>query len=84
MTANEPLAAEWVAEQLDAAVVVVVRDPLAVLSSWAQLGWLGRTGHDMLDGLDPRAAAAGAEAVGVLFRLPAHGRLSAPPGLPAC
>ena len=65
VTANEPLAAEWVAEQLDAAVVVVVRDPLAVLSSWAQLGWLGRTGHDMLDGLDPRAAAAGAEAVGV-------------------
>ena len=65
VTANEPLAAEWVAEQLDAAVVVVVRDPLAVLSSWTQLGWLGRTGHDMLDGLDPRAAAAGAEAVGV-------------------
>ena len=65
VTANEPLAAEWVAEQLDAAVVVVVRDPLALLSSWAQLGWVGRAGHDMLDELDPRAAAAGAEAVGV-------------------
>jgi hypothetical protein len=65
VTANEPLAAEWVAERLDAAVVVVVRDPLALLSSWAQLGWLGRPGRDMLDELDPRAAAAGAETVGV-------------------
>ena len=65
VTANEPLAAEWVAERLDAAVVVVVRDPLALLSSWAQLGWLGCAGHDMLDKLDPRAAAMGAEAVGV-------------------
>jgi hypothetical protein len=65
VTANEPLAAEWVAERLDAAVVVVMRDPLSLLSSWAQLGWLDRTGHDMLDELDPRAAAEGAETVGV-------------------
>jgi hypothetical protein len=65
VTASEPLSAEWVADRLDAAVVVVVRDPLAVLSSWAQLDWLGGAGHDMLDKLDARAAAAGAEAVGV-------------------
>ena len=65
VTANEPLTPEWVADRFDLAVVVVVRDPLAVLSSWAQLGWLGRAGHDMLDELDPQAAAAGAEAVGV-------------------
>jgi hypothetical protein len=65
VTANEPLAVEWVAERLDAAVVVAMRDPLALLSSWTQLGWLGRPGHDILDKLDPRAAAAGAEKVGV-------------------
>jgi hypothetical protein len=65
VTANEPLSAEWVADWLDAAVVVVVRDPFAVLASWAQLDWLGGAGYDMLDRLDARVAAAGAEAVGV-------------------
>jgi len=65
VTANEPLAPEWVAERLDAAVVVVLREPLELVSSWAQLDWLGGPGHDMLDELDPRSAADGANASGV-------------------
>ena len=65
VTANEPLSAEWVADRLEAALVVVVRHPLAVLTTWAQRDWLGGAGHDMLDMLDVRSAAAGAEAVGV-------------------
>jgi hypothetical protein len=78
VTANEPLAAEWIAERLAAAVVVVLRDPLELVSSWAQLDWLGGARHDMLDELDPRAAAEGADAVGV--PVPAPG---APPLLRA-
>ena len=48
-----PLSLEWIAARFPLQVVVVLRDVRNVLSSWIQLGWVGRSGDDMLDSLDP-------------------------------
>ena len=65
VTANAPLSVEWVAERLAATTVVVLRNPLAILRSWAQLDWLGREGHDMVDELGPDMGERAAERLGV-------------------
>jgi len=48
-----PLAVEWIADRFPVQVVVVLREPLNVLSSWSKLEWLGRPGNDMLDLIAP-------------------------------
>jgi hypothetical protein len=40
--------AEWFARRLDSQIVVMIRDPLAVVSSWKRLGWTVDFG-DLLD-----------------------------------
>jgi hypothetical protein len=60
-----PLALEWIAERFEPKVVVVIRHPLNVVSSWRALGWLERAGDDMLDELDPRAKDDLASTLGV-------------------
>jgi Sulfotransferase family len=60
-----PLALEWIAERFEPKVVVVIRHPLNVVSSWRALGWLARAGDDMLDELDPRAKDDLASILGV-------------------
>jgi hypothetical protein len=45
------LSLEWLAHRFPVRILVVLRAPLNVLSSWSQIGWLGRTGDDMLDTL---------------------------------
>lgn len=50
---NAPLSAEWIARRFRSRVAVVLRNPLSILSSWAQLEWLGRPGDDMLDHVAP-------------------------------
>lgn len=59
------LALEWIADAFRPQVVVVIRHPLNVVSSWRSLGWLERTRDDMLDELDRRAQLGLAEALGV-------------------
>jgi hypothetical protein len=44
-----PLSVEWIARRIPLKIAVVLRSPLNILSSWVQLGWLGRSGDDMLD-----------------------------------
>jgi hypothetical protein len=51
-----PLALDWLLARHAMTVVVVLREPLNILSSWAQLEWLGRPGDDMLDTLSPSVA----------------------------
>lgn len=46
------LSVEWIVARFPARVVVVARAPLNILSSWAEIGWLGRPGDDMLDTLE--------------------------------
>lgn len=46
------LALEWIVARFPARVVIVGRGPLNILSSWAEIGWLGRPGNDMLDTLE--------------------------------
>ena len=48
-----PLSLEWIVARFPLQVVVVLRDVRNVLSSWIQLEWVGRSGDDMLDSLDP-------------------------------
>ncbi len=60
-----PLALEWIADQFGPQIVVVIRHPLNVISSWRALGWLERAGADMLDELDPRAKGDLAQTFGV-------------------
>lgn len=60
-----PLAVEWIADRFRPKVVVVIRHPLNVVSSWSSLGWLERTHDDMLDELDRRAQLGLAGAFGV-------------------
>jgi hypothetical protein len=50
------LALDWLVARYATTVVVVLREPLNILSSWIELGWLGGPGSDMLDTLDPNAA----------------------------
>jgi hypothetical protein len=59
------LALDWLLARHELTVVVVLREPLNVLSSWAQLRWLGRPGDDMLDTLSPEAAQRLAATIGV-------------------
>lgn len=51
-----PLCVEWIAFGRDVQVVIVVRNPLNVVSSWIQLGWLDRPASEMLSTLDPEIA----------------------------
>jgi hypothetical protein len=46
---NAPLSVEWIAHRFRLQIAVVLRNPLSILSSWAELEWLGRPGDDMLD-----------------------------------
>ena len=56
------LAAEWLADRLGCRVVVIVRDPAAMVASWKRLGWttdLGELLHQpalMRDWLEPYRA----------------------------
>ncbi len=50
-----PLCVEWIALRRDLRVVLVLRNPLNVISSWLELGWLSR-GRELLMTLDPGAA----------------------------
>jgi hypothetical protein len=54
------LALEWIASRFAVKVAVVLRNPLNVLSSWKEMGWL-RPGAEPLAELDP-ATARGLEA----------------------
>jgi hypothetical protein len=49
------LSVEWIWSRWPVSVVVVLRRPLNVISSWIAMGWL-RSGQDMLDELDPAVA----------------------------
>jgi hypothetical protein len=46
------LAVDWLAARFPLRVAVVLREPLNVLSSWKQMGWI-RPGVETLDELDP-------------------------------
>jgi hypothetical protein len=50
------LTLDWLLARHAMQVVVVVREPLNILSSWIQMGWLGRPGDDILDTLKPSVA----------------------------
>jgi hypothetical protein len=47
-----PLTVEWLANHFPLRIAVVLRNPLSILSSWAELKWLGRPGNDVLDEVD--------------------------------
>jgi hypothetical protein len=47
---------EWLVAREPVTVLVVLREPLNILSSWIELGYVGEPGNDMLDTLDPRVA----------------------------
>jgi hypothetical protein len=72
---HSALALEWIVERHEPRVLVLLRDPLNVLSSWQVMDWLGRPGDDALDALDPTRAAVLAEATGVPVPAPADGPL---------
>jgi hypothetical protein len=59
---HAPLCADWVASLCSLSVVVVIRHPLNVLSSWLELGWLG---EDVLETLAPPLRAELAARYGV-------------------
>jgi hypothetical protein len=63
------LSLEWISCRFPVEIIIVLRDPLNVLSSWTEMGWLGRPGDDMLDTLD----------VGVQGRLEDKWEVAAPP-----
>jgi len=71
-TVYGPLAAEWITSvgAVDA-VVVVVRNPLNVVSSWLGLGWLDRDTRDPVSALAPAAV----EVLGARFGMPPSSRL---------
>ena len=58
------LALEWIAERFPVRVLIVLRHPLNVLSSWKELGWLAGADADPLAELDPRVRAEVAERIG--------------------
>jgi hypothetical protein len=49
------LSLEWLAARFPIRIAIVLRDPLNVLSSWKQMGWL-RPGAEILEELDPETA----------------------------
>jgi len=61
---HAPLAAAWVAAEVDAGVAVVLRDVLNVVSSWAALGWIEPDGPDELAVSGPAGLAALASSQG--------------------
>jgi hypothetical protein len=46
------LSLEWISYRFPVEIVVLFRDPLSIVSSWKEMGWLGRPGDDALDTLD--------------------------------
>jgi hypothetical protein len=64
-TVHTLLALDWLLARHELTVVVELREPLNILSSWAQLDWLGRPGDDMLDTLSPEAARQLEATIGV-------------------
>jgi Sulfotransferase family len=58
---HAPLALEWIAARFPVEVLVVLRRPLSVLSSWLELGWVGDAPASELD---PRVAADISAALG--------------------
>ena len=58
------LALEWIAERCPVRVMIVLRHPLNVLSSWKELGWLAGADADPLAELDPRVREEVAERIG--------------------
>jgi hypothetical protein len=54
VTTNAPLSVEWIVKRIPASVIVAIRDPVSVLASWIDLGWVDSTSGDMLAELDPR------------------------------
>jgi hypothetical protein len=66
------LCVEWIAGRWPVEVVIVLRNPLNVVSSWLDLGWLGTGTRDVLSTIDPEAEQ----------RLSARYGLGAPPSTP--
>jgi hypothetical protein len=64
------LALDWIAQRFPVDVVVVLRDPLNVLSSWKALGWIGTGGA--LQELGPEAVDAVERRLGIT-PVDAHG-----------
>jgi hypothetical protein len=62
-----PLCVEWIARENAVRVVIVVRDPVNVVSSWLELGWIGDRATDMLSALDPETAHELAERYGTSY-----------------
>jgi hypothetical protein len=62
------LALEWIVSRFPVSVLLVMRHPLNVLSSWKDMGWLAHGGA--LEELGPESAAALARACGLR---PLHG-----------
>jgi hypothetical protein len=63
-TVHAQLALDWIAERFPVKVLVVLRRPLNVVSSWKQMGWL-HAGADVLGELDPRSLSRLERASGV-------------------
>ncbi|MGH3002226.1 MAG: hypothetical protein ACRDM1_06125, partial [Gaiellaceae bacterium] len=63
-TVHAQLAVEWIASRFPVEVLVVLRSPLNVVSSWKQMGWL-HAGGDVLRELDPRTARRLEHAFGI-------------------
>jgi hypothetical protein len=59
------LALDWLLARQAMTVVVVLREPLNILSSWIQMDWIGRPGDDILDTLSPTVAERLASSFGV-------------------
>ena len=57
-------AADWIAELVDAKVVITLRDPRNTISSWQEMGWLSRR-RDILGELDPELCSAYCARTGV-------------------
>lgn len=50
------LALDWIASRFPVEVLLVVRHPLNVVSSWVEMGWIDSADADPLGELDPRVA----------------------------
>jgi hypothetical protein len=71
-----PLALEWVADLVDAKVVIVLRDLRNIVSSWAELGWLASPEEDELAASDPEVH----EAMRLQFGVPPLASTTSPIG----
>jgi hypothetical protein len=59
------LALEWIVARFPVRVLIVLRHPLNVLSSWKELGWLDGAEADPLAELDPQVQQEVAERLGI-------------------